>query len=209
MGDEYGRPGDVSDVALSDAEVVRRMGMIPAATVGDAQDRLGVVDSAIKAVWPGAAIVGRAVTLEVPGGDNAGIHELIPTLQPGDVLVINGHGDEQRALIGELIAGKLRARGVLGIVIDGAVRDADELGRMRFPAFARAVTPAGPYRNGPFRGRVPIAVGGVVVTEGDVILADADGVVVVEWQRAREVLARAETKLHEEELVRAQFGIEV
>lgn len=186
-------------------DVVQRLGALPVANIGDAMQRLGVVEAEIGAVWRGARTAGTARTVEVAGGDNAGVHEAIDTLRPGDVLVVNGHGVRDRALVGELIAERLRARGCVGLVIDGAVRDVDDLEELGFPVFARAVTPAGPYRNGPFRVGVPVAIGGVVVQPGDVIVADGDGVAVVPAAEAAAVLGRAEAKHADETRIRNEI----
>lgn len=185
--------------------VIERLGALPTANIGDAMERLGVVDAEIRPVWRGARVVGRAVTVEVAEGDNLGIHRTLADIGPGDVLVVNGHGARNRALIGELIAERLRVRGCVGIVIDGAVRDAEELGELGFPTFARAVTPAGPYKNGPWRHHCAVAIGGVVVAPGDIVLGDADGVVVVPAAEAEEVLARAEAKHADEAAIRASI----
>jgi regulator of RNase E activity RraA len=185
--------------------IVERLGALPVANIGDAMQRLGVVEAEIGAVWRGARTAGTARTVEVAGGDNAGVHEAIDTLRPGDVLVVNGHGVRDRALVGELIAERLRARGCVGLVIDGAVRDVGDLEELGFPVFARAVTPAGPYRNGPFRVGVPVAIGGVVVHPGDVIVADGDGVAVVPAAEAAAVLDRAEAKHADETRIRNEI----
>jgi len=186
-------------------EIVDRLGALPVANVGDAMERLGVVEAEIGAVWRGARTAGTARTVEVAGGDNAGVHEAIDSLEPGDVLVVNGHGVRDRALVGELIAERLRARGCVGLVVDGAVRDVGDLEEIGFPVFARAVTPAGPYRHGPFRVGVPVAIGGVVVHTGDVVVADGDGVAVVPAAEAADVLARAEAKHADETRTRNEI----
>jgi 4-hydroxy-4-methyl-2-oxoglutarate aldolase len=152
---------------------------LPVANIGDARDRMGMVDSGIHALWKGAKAVGRARTVWVREGDNQAIHEVVNHVQPGDIVVINGHGDTNRALLGELIAEKLRVRGAAGLVVDGAIRDIDILEEMSFPVWARAVTPSGPYKTGPGKINIPVAVGGVVVNPGDIICADSDGVIVI------------------------------
>lgn len=181
-----------------DAAVIAGLAALPVANVGDSMDRLGVVDSGIHAMWPGAALAGPAFTVEVAGGDNAGIHAAITAIPAGAILVVNGHGVTDRALIGELIAERLRKVGCAGIVIDGAMRDIGDLEELRFPAFARASSPAGPYKNGPFRLGVPVALGGVVVQPGDIIVGDRDGLAVVPAADAADVLARAEQKNRDE-----------
>jgi regulator of RNase E activity RraA len=186
-------------------DVVDRLGALPVANIGDAMQRLGVVEAEIGSTWPGARLAGTACTVEVAGGDNAGIHEAIATLQAGQVLVVNGHGVRDRALVGELIAERLRARGCVGLVVDGAVRDVEDLASIRFPTFARAVTPAGPYRNGPFRTGTAVAIGGVVVHPGDVVVGDADGVAIVPAAEAAAVLERAQAKHADESRTRAEI----
>ncbi|GAA1123452.1 methyltransferase [Citricoccus alkalitolerans] len=193
---------------LSEADLIERFAALPVANVGDAMDRLNVVDSGIQSVWPSAGVkmAGRAVPVTVAGGDNLGIHETIPTLQPGDVLVVNGQAATHRALIGELIAGRAMAQGCVGFVLDASVRDAVDLEQMRFPVFARGTTPAGPYRNGPFVGGVAAAVGTVVVHPGDLVLGDDDGVAVVPRSHAAEILVKAEAKHAAETKQRAEIG---
>jgi RraA family protein len=149
------------------------------ANIGDARDRMGMLDAGIRAPWRGARLVGRARTVWTRPGDNKAIQEALPHCRPGDVLVVNGGGDTTRALIGELIAEKAKARGVVGMVIDGVVRDGVELERIGFPVWSRGLCPAGPYKNGPGKVDVPVAVGGVAVCPGDVVVADDDGVIVI------------------------------
>ena len=186
----------------ADAALLERFSTLPAANIGDAMDRLGVLDSRIQAVWPGATVVGTAFTVWTRSGDNKFIHEAVERAQPGDVITVNGGGDESRALIGELMGGRARARGIAGFVIDGAVRDAQGLAEYGMPVFARAVTPAGPYKNGPGVLGDPIALGGVVVRPGDIIVGDADGVVVVPLHRAGEIADGAEAKRAREDASR-------
>jgi regulator of RNase E activity RraA len=180
-------------------EQLDRYRRLPSANIGDAMHRLGVMDAAIKPVWNGPTIVGSAYTVWTRPGDNLALHEALKDVQPGDVIVVNGGGDLSRALLGELIGGKAKVKGVVGFVIDGAVRDASGLAEYAMPVYARAVTPAGPYKDGPFTLAAPVAVGGVVVNPGDIIVADEDGVVVVPLEMADAVAHLSESK-HESEL---------
>lgn len=189
---------DMTAIATVDRRVVEGLAALPVANIGDSMDRLGVVDAGIHAVWQGAALAGPAFTVEVAGGDNAGIHEAISQVPAGAVLVVNGHGVTDRALIGELIAERLRKVGCIGFVVDGAVRDVGDLEGMGFPVFARSSSPAGPYKNGPFRVGVPIALGGVVVSPGDIVVGDRDGLAVVPAAEAEAVLERARRKNEDE-----------
>lgn len=188
-----------------DPQMRERFSALPTANIGDAMERLAVVDSAIQPVWEGAHFVGTALTVWTRAGDNRYIHEALEVAQPGDVIVVNGQGDESRALIGELIGGKAKLLGVQGIIIDGAVRDAPGLEEYQMPVFARTVTAAGPYKNGPGVVGATIAFGGVPVNPGDIVVGDADGVVVVPRRHAEQVLAGAEAKRDSEQATRDQI----
>lgn len=172
---------------------------VPTAAIGDARDRLGVVDPRVRTMWPDAHIAGRALTVLCRPGDNKGIHQALTVAQPGDVLVVDGGGDESRALIGELIAHRAINRGIRGMVIDGAVRDVNALQEAGFPVWAVGSSPAGPYKFGPYRVGVDVAVGGVVVHRGDLVIGDSDGVIVVPFAEAERTLADAQAVLADEE----------
>ncbi|MBR8742096.1 RraA family protein [Nocardiopsis sp. MG754419] len=184
----------------------RRLTALPAPNVGDVLDRLYVAEAAISSVWKGAKMVGPAFTVLTAGGDNKAIHEAIDTAEPGDVLVIDGQAATHRALLGELMARRAQARGLAGFVVDGAIRDAADLENIGYPTWARAVTPAGPYRNGPGFLQVPVSVGRVVVNPGDVIVADDDGVTVIPRHRLEEIVASTEEKFAREEQARAEIA---
>lgn len=181
-----------------DAALLKRLQTLPAANIGDVQSRLGMMDAGIGPSWTGARIVGPALTVLTAAGDNQIIHAALDAALPGEVIVINGLGDMTRALIGELIGEKAHALGIAGFVIDGCVRDADNLAEIPMPTFARGFTPAGPYKNGPgYIGR-PVAMGGMVVETGDVIVGDADGVVIIRRQDLESVITAAEGKFADE-----------
>jgi len=161
---------------------------LPTAAIGDARDRLGMVDPRVRPVWPGPRLAGRALTVLCRPGDNKGIHEALTRARPGDVLVVDGGGHPSRALIGELIAHRAINRGIRGMVVDGAVRDVAALREAKFPVWAVGVSPAGPYKSGPYRIGTDISLGGVVVHNGDIVVADDDGVAVVALADAGRVL---------------------
>ncbi|SCL25416.1 RraA famliy [Micromonospora pallida] len=186
-------------------EDLARMRRLPTANIADAMQRLNVCDSAIQAVWPGATICGPAFTVLTRSGDNAQVHEALKHVRPGEVIVVSGGGDTSRALIGELIAGRAANLGVAGFVLDGAARDAEAMGEMGMPVFARATTPAGPYKNGPGALGRCVAIGGVAVRPGDLIVADADGVVVVPVEDVESVLLAAEQVQANETRKRAEI----
>ncbi len=138
---------------------------------------------------------GQAVTVRVRGGDNLMIHKALSTLEPGDVLVIDGDRDIGRALVGEIMSSVARQRGAVAFVVDGAVRDADSFEAHRFPCWARGISLRGPYKEGPGSINVPVVVGGMQVNPGDIILCDGDGVVAINPHQALEVAALAQDKV--------------
>lgn len=187
------------------AAKTRRLGEVPAATVGDALRRMTVMDGGIRLFTERAALVGNALTVDVRSGDNLAIHRALDEARPGDVLVVNGHGDMTRALIGDLIGEIMVNAGVVGAVIDGAVRDVQALSELGLAVYARAATPAGPFKDGPGTIGAPVAVGGVVVTAGDVLVGDSDGVVVVPRHRVMEVVAAVDGIGEKEEALRQRI----
>lgn len=187
-----------ADFPRPDQHLLERLAKLPAANIGDAMDRLGVADSAIHAVWPGAHLAGPAFTVWTRPGDNQGIHRALQLAKPGDVIVVAGGGDESRALLGELIGERAINLGIAGFALDGAARDAEALGEIGMPVFARAITPAGPYKNGPSRLATPVSFGGVPVMPGDIIIGDSDGVVVIPREQAANVADAAEAVFADE-----------
>jgi 4-hydroxy-4-methyl-2-oxoglutarate aldolase len=183
----------LADAAIMPASrLLEAYAEVPVANIGDARDRMGMVAAAIRPMWPGARAVGWARTVWTTAGDNLFLRAALETVRPGDFLIVNGQGHADRALMGELMAEKARHRGAVGIVADGALRDRSDLEEMGFPAWARAVNPAGPYKNGPGAVDVPVAVGGVVVMPGDLVVADDDGVIVVPAAEAAATLGSAQ-----------------
>lgn len=143
---------------------------------------------------PGLRMSGIALTVKTRPGDNLMIHRAIDLAQPGDVIVVDGGGCTANALVGELMMKQAQRRGVVGFVIDGAVRDAEAFGPAGFACFARDISHRGPFKDGPGEINVPVSVGGLVVQPGDVILGDADGLTAIPQAYAVEVLRLAEAK---------------
>jgi regulator of RNase E activity RraA len=189
---------ELGSIDFERSELAPHFADIPVANVGDAMDRMGICDAGLRAMWPGARCVGNAFPITVRAGDNAGLHVALEYVRTGDVLVVNGGGDLTRALLGDLLATKLRHIGVAGVVIDGCIRDRSALEDMRYPVWARGSNPSGPYKNGPAILGQAAAIGGVVVHPGDIITADDDGVACIPAGRARTILASAQTVMANE-----------
>jgi 4-hydroxy-4-methyl-2-oxoglutarate aldolase len=138
---------------------------------------------------------GPAITVEVRPGDNLMIHAAMAIAQPGDVLVIDGKGDLGSALMGEIMSQQCVALGVVGVVIDGAVRDSEAIRELGFPMFAAGLNPNGPTKSVAGRLNHPISIGGVTVNPGDLVVGDADGVTVIERYKAAAMLPLAAEKV--------------
>ncbi|MGF0313477.1 RraA family protein [Rhodococcus sp. IEGM1428] len=182
-----------NDFDRPSASAVAAIAGYPAANIGDAQDRLNLMSASIKTQWTGARCAGPAVTVYTREGDNLAIHRALDEVEVGDVLVINGRGDGNRAVFGDLLAEICLAKGVAGVVIDGTIRDREAIAEVGLPTWATGVTPTGPTKNGPGVIGQSIACGGVVVSSGDIIVADDDGVAVVAPARLAEVTAKLAT----------------
>jgi regulator of RNase E activity RraA len=173
------------------AELVDRFRAYPVANLGDAMDRIGIVDAGITPLWDGSIAVGSALPIQTIAGDNLALIEVLDLIQPGDFLAVNAAGYVDRAVMGDNLAQRFQAFGAVGAVVDGAARDRDIIRRFAFPVWSRGISPAGPFKNGPGAIGHPVALGGVVVNAGDIIAADSDGLIVVPLERAEEVLAGA------------------
>lgn len=189
----------------SGGDLVERLAAVPTAALGDAGDRLGLLDSRVKPVWEAPAVAGRALTVWTRPGDNAAVHRALAAAQPGDILVVAAGGHTERALMGELIAERAVSKGIRAFITDGAVRDAHELAKIGFPVWAGGVSPAGPYKDGPGRVGIPVSIGGVVCASGDYVVADADGVIVIPSADVDSVLRGGQAVLADEERRRQEI----
>jgi regulator of RNase E activity RraA len=141
-------------------------------------------------------LVGIALTVKTRPGDNLMIHKALNLAQPGDVLVVDGAGDVTQALVGELMMRYARSQGVVGFVIDGAIRDVAAF--TDFPCYARGETHKGPYKDGPGEIHAPVTIGGLIVNPGDIVVGDEDGIVALPPSRAEEILAAARAQAKKE-----------
>lgn len=178
-------------------EVVDQAAKYQAAILADVAGRRGTMDR-VAPLSPDMKLAGPALTVEVRPGDNLMIHAAIAIAKPGDVLVIDGKGDTSCALMGALMVNTCKVLELGGIVIDGAIRDTEELRELGFPVFAVGVNPCGPTKLIPGRINWPISVGELSVNPGDLVVGDADGVVVVEREKAASLLPLAAKKVADE-----------
>ena len=145
------------------------------------------------------SVCGNAFTVQVRSGDNLMIHKALQMIQPGDVLVISGDEDIDRALFGEILMTIAIKNGAIACVVDGAVRDTDAFDRESFPCWARGVSLRGPFKDGPGTINQPIFIGGMLVEPGDIIVGDGDGVIAIPRNIAQSAVTLSKEKLRQEE----------
>jgi len=159
--------------------------------VSDLHNRLFAVDSDIHLMTaPHHRFCAPAVTVKVFPGDNLMVHKSLDVIEPGDVIVVDAGGSRLNAVLGDLISTKGRHRGAAGFVVDGLIRDLPAISDLDFPVFARGTSPIGPLHRGPGEINYAVCCGGVVVNPGDVVMADAMGIVIVPRDIAPELLER-------------------
>ncbi|MFD1777616.1 RraA family protein [Fredinandcohnia salidurans] len=163
---------------------------IPVANIADNMNRTFCIGRKIRP-YNTAPLIGCAFTVKTRLGDNLLLHKAIDLGSPGDVIVVDGQGDTTNALIGELMITWAQKRGIVGFIIDGAIRDAGVIKQMSIPVYAAGVTPAGPYKDGPGEINIPISCDGVTINPGDILVGDDDGVVVINPKDAPEILEKA------------------
>ncbi len=176
-------------------ELSRKFLEIPVANVSDCMSRMSAGGPRLRPMHDGKAMAGPAFTVKTRPGDNLMIHKALHLAAPGDVIVVDAGGDLTNALIGEIMVGMAVSRGLAGIVINGAIRDARALREGGFPVFAAGVTHRGPYKDGPGEINVPVAIDGMVIEPGDLVLGDDDGLLCVPYDQAESLLAAALEKM--------------
>lgn len=193
-------------IERADPEVVDDLATMGTATVHEAIGRLGFVGVDLRPIQHDVRIAGSAVTVSSHPGDNVMLHAAVEVCRPGDVLVVTITAPSTHGMFGELLATSLITRGVRGLVIDAGVRDTSELRAMGFPVWTRHVSCQGTVKNTPGSVNVPVVLGGLTVSPGDVVCADDDGVVVVERSSAAWALEQSRLRLAKEEATRSRLA---
>lgn len=196
-----------------DPHIVQGLSVFDTPAVSDLMNRLYTMEPRIRNVTADhLRLTGPACTVKLFPGDNLMVHKALDIAQPGDVVVVDAHRSELTAVLGDLISTKARHRGIAGFVVDGLVRDVEAIRALGdFPVFARGITPIGPLHRGPGEINYPVSAGGIVVSAGDVVVADLNGVVVIPAEIAGELLQRlrdqAAAEAHyTEEVARGEFS---
>ena len=182
-------------------ETLEILDQLPTGNVADNNNTAphqGVMDSGIRPLDRKCHMVGRAVTARCFGGDNLALHQAIYAASPGDVLVLDCKGFTEAGHFGDIMALACKVRGIAGVVIDGSVRDAEDICAMGLPVFCRGLNPSGTVKASLGTLNVPVTCGGITVRPGDLLIGDCDGVVVIPKEDEDQVFAGARAKFEKE-----------
>ena len=198
-------PTIVRTIARADPGAITRLGAAGVATVHEAQGRSGLLRPYMRPIYAAARVAGSAVTVLCGPGDNLMIHAAIAVVQPGDVLVVTTVSESTDGMFGELMAQSCLAHGVAGLVMDAGVRDTTEITALGFPVWSKAISAQGTSKTIAGSVNVPIVCAGASISPGDVVVGDADGVVVVPRDSATSVVASVDERLAKEDRTRERL----
>jgi regulator of RNase E activity RraA len=192
-----------------DAALLAAFARGSSAQVADCMSRIGAMDVGIKPIWCSPRIVGAALTVWCHAGDNLMLHKALSLAMAGDIVVMNTQSNVTNSGFGELLATSAMKMGVRGVIVDGTVRDSEEIEAMKLPVYARGLCPNGCNKDGAGEVGAIISCGGVAVRPGDIIVADRDGVAVVPLDDAAEVarLVAAQIEREEKRLAEIARGV--
>jgi regulator of RNase E activity RraA len=177
-----------------DAATAARFRELPVANISDSMSRMTAGGARLRPMHAGGALAGPALTVKTRPGDNLMIHKALDIAEPGDVIVVDGGGELTNSLIGEMMVAHAQKRGVAGMILNGAIRDYDAIHAGTFPVFAAGVTHRGPYKDGPGEINVAIAIDGMVIEPGDLIVGDGDGLLCIPFAQTEAVYKAAKAK---------------
>lgn len=179
--------------------MIKEFQNLPTTCISDAMDGLNNLDPRIKPLREEFGLAGRALTVKIPVGDNLAVLKAIRASKPGDILVVDAKGDPYRAIAGDFVVGMAQTLGVGGIIVDGVIRDILAIKELNFPVFSKGTTVAASGKAGIGEINIPISCGGIAVNPGDIVVGDADGVVVIPQEMEEEVLKKAVDKLKKDQ----------
>lgn len=168
-------------------ELVAKFRGMPVANIADCAGRIATVDQGL-VPFNKCPMLGVAFTVKCSQGDNLFMHKALDMAKPGDIIVVAGFGEKDRAVCGEIMMSYAITKGIKGFIIDGAIRDSEATAELTdFPVYARSVQPNGPYKNGVGEINVPVSVGGIVIFPGDILVGDPDGIIAIRPKDAEDL----------------------
>ncbi|CAH0304400.1 4-hydroxy-4-methyl-2-oxoglutarate aldolase/4-carboxy-4-hydroxy-2-oxoadipate aldolase [Peribacillus sp. Bi96] len=175
--------------------LIQQFRNLPTTAISDAMEGLNNLESGIKPLKEEYHVAGRALTVQVPVGDNSAVLKAIGEARPGDIIVVDSKGDTYRAIAGDFVVGMMQTMEIGALVVDGVIRDLKAIKDLNFPVFSKGTTVASSGKAGVGETNIPISCGGVTVFPGDIIIGDVDGVVVVPQAMGEEILMKAKDKM--------------
>ena len=188
-----------SNIVRLPKEIINQYRAFVTPHLSDNMNRLNAVSASVRPIHRQGKLVGSAFTVKTRPGDNLMVHKAIDMAEPGDVILVDAGGDVTNAIMGEIMVKMSMKKGIAGFVIDGAIRDSEAIYDLNYPLYAKGVTHRGPYKDGPGEINVPIQIGGVIVSPGDIVLGDADGIVIVPKEHAEALISDVNKVMAKEE----------
>lgn len=195
-----------TNITRTDKSIVAELSKYGVATIHEAMGRVGLMQSYMRPIYQGARMCGTAVTVLLQPGDNWMMHVAAEQIQEGDVVIAACTTESVDGFFGDLLATSFIAQGAKGLIIDGGVRDVDDLTKMQFPVFSKAICAKGTVKATLGSVNIPVVCAGAAVNAGDVVIADSDGIVVVPKEVAAQVVVLAKAREENEESKRQEFA---